>query len=135
VAPPPASRKDKNVTDSTKDTNIQSPKPTPAKPAAEVDKQTEASDVKALLNRHTFDGKGDNAVPPASFRGFSTEGVEKGALKDPETVAQEVLSGNWGANAQIVVERLTAAGYDGETIDAIEREFNERKLRGAPSAF
>lgn len=146
-----SSRKAKPVTENKNPSDIQSPDPTPADAPTEknpptptehavtesagVNKQTEASDIKALLSRHTFDGKGENAVPPANFRGYSTEGVEKGALKDPATVAQEVLHGNWGPNSQVVVERLNAAGYKGDVLDAIEREFNERKQRGAPSAF
>lgn len=147
-----SSRKAKPMTDPNKpasdekNTSPDTPTPAPEKKAvspipakhatAEVDKETEAGDVKALLARHTFDGKGDNAVPPASFNSFATAGVEKvSALKDPETVAQEVLHGNWGPNAEVVVERLTAAGYEGEVLDAIEREFNQRKSSGAPSAF
>jgi len=145
VATSASSRKAKPVTEPAK--NNTDDKPTPIDPPAEskstspkhsgteVSKETEAADVKALLSRHTFDGKGENAVPPENFRSFSTEGVEKGALKDPDVIAQEVLHGNWGPNADVVVERLTAAGYDQDRIDAIEREFNNRKLRGAPSAF
>jgi hypothetical protein len=155
VATSASSRKAKPVTEAQKNqTNddpaqIESPQPTPADApaektpaptapakhaASEVDKETEASDIKALLSRHTFDGKGENAVPESDFRGFSTEGVEKGALKSTDDVVNEVLAGNWGSNAQVAVERLHAAGY-GDRLDEIERVYNERKKRGAPSAF
>ena len=141
MAPSASSRKANAVTDPknvnadpTPATPTPAAKPDSQTPAPEVDKAVEAADVKALLGRHTFDGKGDNAVPPSNFRGFSSEGVEKGALKDAETIAQEILHGNWGSNAQVVVQRLTDAGY-AERLDEIERTYNERKLRGAPSAF
>lgn len=139
-----SSRKVRNVTDPSKpvpnekntpaDTAKATPAPEENSTSSGVDKATEAADVKALLSRHTFDGKGENAVPPANFRGFSTEGVEKEALKDSATVAQEVLNGNWGANPGVAVQRLHDAGY-GDQLDEIEREFNDRKRRGAPSAF
>lgn len=113
------------------------PAPTPASapeaPVAESKTAEEAQDIEALLSRHTFDGKGDNAVPPEDFRGYATEGVEKSKLKSAEEVAQEVLNGTWGASAQVVAERLHAAGYN--NIDEIEKEYNRRVKAGAPKAF
>lgn len=145
MATNPASRKVKNVTDTNKPepaapsepTPTDAPAPTPPLPSRHASDpeaaQNEADDVQALLSRHTFDGKGENAVPPANFRGFATEGVEKGNLKPVADVVQDVLNGNFGTTAQVVVERLRAAGYT--NLDEIEAEYNKRVAAGAPKAF
>lgn len=147
----PTPRKASTVTDSDKSadekpSNIASPSPIPADVPAETSpaptrhaadegvKANEAEDVEALLTRHTFDGKGDNAVPPESFRGFSAEGVEKKDLKPTSVIVDEIIAGHWGSSPQVVVERLHAAGY-AEQLNGIEQEYNLRKLRGAPSTF
>jgi len=131
-----------------KGTNISSPQPTsadvpvetkptppaPTRHAADENTATnEADDIAAALSRHTFDGKGDNAVPPSNFRGFATEGVEKDKLLPIDEVVQHVLNGNFGTSAQVVVERLRAAGYT--NLDEIEAEYNKRVAAGAPKAF
>lgn len=148
----PAPRKASTVTEpknaDEKPSSISSPEPTPADPPVETkptppaptrhaaDENTEkheADDIKAALSRHTFDGKGDNAVPPSNFRGFETAGVEKAPLKSTDDVVQEILNGSWGTNASVVIERLRAAGY--ENLDEIEQVYNKRVQAGAPRAF
>lgn len=116
----------------------EAPQPTPTSPAAvsSTEQTTEPknhddTDVEALLSRHTFDGKGDAAVPPSDFKGFASSGVEKPA-KSVEDLAQEVLHGNWGADAQTIARRLHEAGHD---VLAVEKEFNRRRASGAPSAL
>ena len=109
--------------------DTKTPEPTEsATPAQTHDEE----DVKALLSRRTFDGKGEAAVPPSNFKGFATEGVEKTELKPIEDVAQEVLNGSWGPNATVVSQRLHDAGYD---VLEVEKEYNRRKAAGAPSAL
>jgi hypothetical protein len=109
-------------------TSPEQPKPTENTTAPETHDE---EDIPKLLARHTFDGKGDAAVPPSDFQSFATEGVEK-KLKSTEDVAQEVLNGNWGHNAQTVSQRLHEAGYD---VLEVEKEYNRRKAAGAPSSL
>lgn len=108
--------------------------PEPAQPTETAPPKTnhDEEDVKSALARHTFDGKGANAVPPSDFKGFATEGVEKKPLKSVEEVTQEVLNGNWGMDVGEVARKLDEAGYN---VDEVEKEFNRRKKSGAPSAF
>lgn len=148
----PAPRKASTVTDSKnaddKQSDTGSPNPTPpvaSKPAQQAppnptlepaDENTakhEASDLEAAMSRHTFDGKGDNAVPPPDFQGFATAGVEKNRLKPLDDVVQDVLNGNYGTTAEVVVERLYNAGYT--NLDEIEAAYNKRVKAGAPKAF
>lgn len=142
----PAPRKANTVTDSAKPADektttppVETTKPEAAPPAPTrepADENTakhEKADIEAALSRHTFDGKGDNAVPPENFRGFETAGVEKKPLKSVDDVVQDVLNGNFGTTAQVVIERLRAAGY--ENLDEIEQVYNKRVQAGAPRAF
>lgn len=113
------------------------PEATPPVPTREpADANTakhEKADIEAALSRHTFDGKGENAVPPGNFRGFETEGVEKKPLKSVDDVVQDVLNGNFGTTAEVVTERLRAAGYT--NLNEIEQVYNKRVAAGAPRAF
>lgn len=121
--------KDPNAPEPTQAPTVEETQPTENATASGANDE---EDVKALLARRTFDGKGDAAVPPSNFKSFATEGVEKKPLKSVEDVAQEVLHGNWGPNAATVSERLHAAGYD---VLEVEKEYNKRKAAGAPSAL
>lgn len=129
-----SSRSQNVTTEQTEEKTVTPPAPEPTKPveSAPSAKTHDATDVQAALARHTFDGKGEAAVPPSNFKGFATEGVEKKPLKSVDEVAQEVLNGTWGTNAKTVAEKLSEAGYD---VLEVEKEFNKRRAAGAPSAF
>lgn len=115
---------------------VNKPEQDPPAPPTETVAKHEAADIEKALSRHTFDGKGENAVPPSNFKGFATAGVEKGKpLKPTEEVVQEILHGNWGTEVNVIVQRLHEAGYQGELLNEIEKEYNRRKDSGAPSAF
>lgn len=111
---------------------------TPSVPAnSDLSEQTpenhDHTDVQAALARKTQDGPGPDPVPESDFDSFATADVEKKeALYSVEEVTRQVLAGRWGSSAKTAANRLKAAGYD---LEAVEAEYARRKAGGAPSAF
>lgn len=129
------SSRSKHVSNEQTDTKTTPPTtPEPTKPVESVPSQKthDETDVQAALSRHTFDGKGEAAVPPSNFKSFATDDVEQKPLKSIDEVTQEVLHGTWGTDAKTVAEKLSEAGYD---VLEVEKAYNKRKAAGAPSAF
>lgn len=118
---------------STEENFAQQPTPVALPDAAEANDSDAVTldDTRTVLARDTFDGKGDDEVPPADFESFATEGVEDdgSALRFRETV-ESVLAGEFGD----FQERRLALKDAGHDVSKIMLEVNRRLASGSPSA-
>lgn len=98
--------------------------------AVEATTPSDDTDVPAVKDMDTHDGKGTDPVPDADFDSFATAGVEK-EEKSMDVLVQEVLNGRWGDYA-VLRERLQAADHD---VTAVLIAVNKRIAGGAPATY
>jgi hypothetical protein len=134
----PQPNKEKNVTNETTE-------PTPVEVAPETPTETDTvekgsdnpehhddTDVDAILDRETHDGKGDSPVPPADFASFAAKGVENIPADELDRIASGIISGQFGSDEHVIREELEFADFNPSTVFA---EVNRRISEGAPSAL